>query len=389
MATRELIALRSERPALFVGIVGFLIAIGGAWLGAEQFYRSYLLSYLFWFAMALGALPLVMLHHLVGGRWGFVARRILEASTRTLPLMALLFVPVLFGIHHLYEWANIDVVAKDVILQHKSSYLNVTFFIARAAGYFLIWIFLQWVLNRWSAEQDRTKDPGRMARLMRRFQKLSGPGLIIYALTITFAATDWIMSLEPQWFSTVYGLMFMIGQILAALAFSIAVLGTIADEPPFASYLRPETLQDLGNLMFAFLMVWAYLSFSQFLIIWSGNLPEEIPWYVRRSSGGWQWMAMFLAGFHFAIPFVLLLARRNKRRKYVLASIAVAVVVMRFADLMWLVVPAHEPSIRIHWQDVVTLAAIGGLWFSTFARQLRLRPVLPLNDPEFSLKESS
>jgi hypothetical protein len=382
------VILRWERPALLSGIAGVLISIVGAWLELEQFYRSYLLSYTFWFAIALGSLPLVMLHHLVGGRWGFVSRRILEASTRTLPLMALLFVPVLLGIHHLYEWSHADVVAQDAILKHKSSYLNVTFFVIRAVGYFLIWTLLQWVLNRWSSEQDRTSEPGKMAALMRRFQLLSGPGIIVYALTISFASTDWLMSLEPHWFSTIYGLMFMIGQMLTALAFAIAMLGVIAQKPPIAGRLKPETLHDLGNLLFALLMVWAYLSFSQFLIIWSGNLPEEIPWYLRRSEGGWQWMAAFLAVFHFAIPFVLLLARRNKRRKNTLAIIAVSVVLMRFVDLTWLIVPAHEPSVHIHWLDIVTFISIGGLWLAAFARQLRLRPVLPLNDPEFGLEES-
>ena len=382
------IMLRWERPALVAGIAGLLISVLGAWLDLEQFYRSYLLSYTFWFAIALGSLPLVMLHHLVGGRWGFVSRRILEAATRTLPLMALLFVPVLLGIHHLYEWSHADVVAQDAILKHKSSYLNVTFFVIRAVGYFLIWSLLQWVLNRWSSEQDQTREPGKMAALMRRFQMLSGPGIIVYALTISFASTDWIMSLEPHWFSTIYGLMFMIGQMLTALAFAIAVLATIAQKPPIAGRLKPETLHDLGNLLFALLMVWAYLSFSQFLIIWSGNLPEEIPWYVRRSAGGWQWMAAFLAVFHFAIPFVLLMLRRNKRRKNTLAVIAISVVLMRFVDLTWLIVPAHETSVHIHWLDILTFISIGGLWLAAFARQLRTRPVLPLNDPEFGLEEA-
>ena len=383
------IALTWERPALLAGIAGLLLSFAGAWLDAGQFYRSYLLSYTFWFAIALGSLPLVMLHHLVGGRWGFVSRRVLEAATRTIPLTALLFVPVLLGIHNLYEWAHADVVALDALLQHKSVYLNVPFFIARALGYFLIWTMLQWILNRWSAAQDRNNEPDKAAGLMRRFQLLSGPGLILYALTISFAATDWIMSLEPHWFSTVYGLMFMIAQMLTALAFAIAVLRAIADKPPITEHLRPETLHDLGNLLFAFLMVWAYLSFSQYLIIWSGNLPEEIPWYVRRSSGGWQWMAAFLAVFHFAIPFVLLLARRNKRRKHVLATIAAGILLMRFVDLIWLIVPAHEPTLHIHWLDFLTFISIGSLWLAGFARQLRLRPILPLKDPEFRLEETA
>jgi len=368
-----------ERPAIIIGAIGILVSFVGAATSTDQFFRSWLLSYLFWFAIALGALPLVMLHHLVGGKWGFATRRILESVTRTLPQMTILFLPVLLGIHSLYEWSHEEVVAQDIILQHKSPYLNSTFFVARAAGYFALWLILGYLLNRWSAEQDSTGDPS----IVKRFQHLSGPGLIIYALTITFAATDWVMSLEPHWFSTIYGMMFMVGQTLTTLAFVIAILALLADTPPLSNFLKPEILNDLGNLLFAFIMLWAYLSFSQYIIIWSGNLPEEIPWYLRRSHGGWQWIAVALALFHFAIPFFLLLVRGYKRRRQVISAIAVAVVVMRLVDLMWLVVPAHEPAFHVHWLDLATLAGIGGLWVAGFSRQLRKRSLLPLGDPEF------
>jgi len=375
---------RVERPALIVGAVGILLSLFGAAIARDQFFRSWLLSYLFWFAIALGALPLVMLHHLVGGKWGFATRRILESVTRTLPLMTILFVPVIFGIHSLYEWSHDDAVAQDIILQHKSPYLNTPFFIARAAFYFAAWLLMGWFLNRWSKQQDSTRD-GSFAK---RFQRLSAPGLIIYALTITFASTDWVMSLEPHWFSTIYGMMFMVGQALTTLAFVIAVLALLADTPPISDFLEPEIFNDLGNLLFAFIMLWAYLSFSQYLIIWSGNLPEEIPWYLRRSRGGWQWIAVALALFHFAIPFFLLLIRRNKRRRQVISGIAIAVVVMRLVDLMWLVVPAHEPTVHVHWLDLATLAGIGGLWVAGFSKQLRKQSLLPLGDPEFQQEAS-
>jgi hypothetical protein len=368
-----------ERPALIIGALGILVSLVGATVARDQFFRSWLLSYLFWFAIALGALPLVMLHHLVGGKWGFATRRILESVTRTLPLMTILFLPVIFGIHSLYEWSHEDTVAQDIILQHKSPYLNETFFIARAAVYFAAWLLMGWLLNRWSAREDTTRD-GSMGK---RFQRLSGPGLIVYALTITFASTDWVMSLEPHWFSTIYGMMFMVGQTLTTLAFVIAVLALLADTPPMSKFLKPEVFNDLGNLLFAFIMLWAYLSFSQYLIIWSGNLPEEIPWYLRRSRGGWQWIAVALALFHFAIPFFLLLIRRNKRKREVISGIAVAVVVMRLVDLVWLVVPAHEPSVHVHWLDFATLAGIGGLWVAGFSKELRKQSLLPLGDPEF------
>jgi len=370
---------RLERPAWIAAIAGIVFSLVGAWFAAGQFFRSYLLAYLFWFAIALGALPLVMIHHLVGGRWGFVTRRILESATRTLPLMAVLFVPILLGIHHLYEWSHPDAAAHDSVLAHKSPYLNTPFFIARTVFYFAVWLIFAWILNRWSDRQDATGDPS----LIRRFQLLSGPGVVLYALTITFASIDWVMSLEPHWFSTIYGLIFMVGQVLSTLAFGIVILALIADAPPMPKFLRPETLQDLGNLLFACVMLWAYLSFSQYLIIWSGNLPEDIPWYVRRSVGGWQWVAAVLALFHFAIPFLLLLVRRNKQKRKVVAAIAAAVILMRSVDLAWLIMPSYEAAVRIHWLDLATLAGVGGLWVAVFCRQLRKQPLLPLQDPEF------
>jgi hypothetical protein len=369
---------------MIVGILGLAASGLGAVIARDQFFRSWMLSSLFWLAIALGALPLLMLHHLVGGKWGFAIRRILEAASRMLPLMAVLFIPILFGIHSLYEWSHADIVAGDEILKHKSSYLNVPFFTGRAAFYFLVWIVFGWLLNRWSAEQDRT---GQLS-ILPRLQKLSGAGLVVYALTITFASTDWVMSLEPHWFSTIYGMMFMVGQVLTTLAFAVAILALLAETPPLSEYLTAETLNDLGNLLFAFIMLWAYLSFSQYLIIWSGNLPEEIPWYLRRSSGGWQWIAIALALFHFAVPFFLLLVRRNKRKLKIVASIALAVVAMRLLDLMWLVIPAHEASVHVHWLDVVALAGIGGLFLAGFSRQLRQRPLVPQGDPEFQVERS-
>ena len=310
---------RYERPALIVGIVGIAASAIGAVVVTDQFFRSWMLSSLFWLAIALGALPLLMIHHLVGGKWGFAIRRILEAASRMLPLMAILFIPILFGIHRLYEWSHADVVAGDAVLKHKSSYLNVPFFASRAAFYFLVWIWFGWLLNRWSMEQDRT---GHIS-ILHRLQKLSGAGLVVYALTITFASTDWVMSLEPHWFSTIYGMMFMVGQVLTTLAFAVAILALLAETPPVSRFLTAETLNDLGNLLFAFIMLWAYLSFSQYLIIWSGNLPEEIPWYLRRSTGGWQWIAIALALFHFAVPFVLLLSGQIKRDRASLLRVVI------------------------------------------------------------------
>jgi hypothetical protein len=345
----------------------------------EQFFRSYLIAYLFWFGVAAGCLPLLMLHHLVGGTWGFVIRRILEAGTRTLPLMLLLFVPILLGTHSLYEWSHPEVVAQDEVLQAKQAYLNVPFFLVRAGIYFAVWLLFAFFLNRWSAEQDATGNP----LLMRRFQRFSALGILAYSLTITFASIDWGMSLEPHWFSTIYGMLFIVGQALAALAFIIPVFVAVSEKPPLSTYVKLDVFQDLGNLLLAFVMLWAYMSFSQYLIIWAANLPEEIPWYVSRGANGWQWVAAFLAAFHFAVPFLLLLTRTNKRKKAILAWIATTVLIMRWADIYWLVAPAFLPAVRVHILDVLLFAVIGVIWLYAFRGQLYKRALLPLHDPNF------
>jgi len=350
----------------------------------EQLFRSYLIAYLFWLGIALGCLPVLMLHHLVGGTWGFVIRRILEAGTRTLPLMLLLFLPLLLGIHSLYEWSHPEVVAQDSILQAKRAYLNVPFFVIRAAVYFAAWLLFSYFLNRWSVEQDETGDP----QLTRRFQLLSAPGIVVYSLAITFASIDWAMSLEPHWFSTIYGMLFIVGQSLAALAFVIPVAAWLSESPPVSHFLKADVFQDLGNLLLTFVMLWAYVSFSQYLIIWSGNLPEEIPWYLHRGSYGWQWVAAFLALFHFIVPFLLLLSRGSKRRKTFLAVIAASVLLMRWVDLYWLIAPSFLRNVRIHWLDVLLFFAIGILWAYAFFGQLNKRTYLPQRDPSFVLEKA-
>jgi hypothetical protein len=305
-------------------------------------------------------------------------RRLLESAAGTLPVVALLFVPLLFGLHDLYVWARPDEVAGSELLQHKSLYLNVPFFSIRTAIYFAVWIGLAYVLNTWSLEQDRTAD----LSLSRRLQMLSGPGLVLYGLTVTFGSIDWVMSLEPEWFSTIYGVTFMVGQALSAFAFVILVALLLADHHPLADVASPSLFQDLGNLLLAFVMLWAYMAFSQFLIIWTGNLPEEIPWYLHRMGGGWQWIGPLLFLFYFGVPFLLLLSRGTKRSRRMLFAVAAAIVLMRLVDLFWLVAPAFRPSeLRVHWMDLAAPIGVGGIWLWAFVRQLKGRPLLPLNDP--------
>jgi len=272
---------RIQSRSLIAGAAVLSICVVAAVFDKSQFLRSYLVGYLFWLSIAVGSVALLMLHHLAGGNWGFVIRRILESAARTIPVMALLFVPLLLGLSVLYVWARPHAAIAGESLQPNRAYLNIPFFLARTALYFAVWIALAGLLNRWSRAQDQTGE----LNLARRFQVLSGPGIIVYALTVTFASIDWVMSLEPLWYSTIYGVIFIVGQGLSTLAFAIIMLSLLAQHEPLAEVVKPEHFHDLGNLMFAFLMLWAYTSFSQLLIIWSANLPEEIPWYVRRLNG--------------------------------------------------------------------------------------------------------
>jgi hypothetical protein len=363
-----------RKRAFIVGLVAVVICIAGVFLNPQQFFRSYLVAYVYWLGFPLGSLAFLMLHHLVGGRWGFVIQRLLEAAVRTFPLLAILFLPLLAGMRWIYPWAA----AAEPIAPEKQAYLNSTFFGTRAAIYFAIWIACGYALTRWSREQDRG-DVSRVGRL----QSLSGPGLALYALTVTFSAIDWIMSLEPEWYSTIYGMMFMVSHGLAALAFAIIAARLLAEDETLARAAVPDRFHDLGNLLLALVMFWAYLAFSQFLIIFAENLREEIPWYVRRTAGGWRVFALILIVFHFALPFLLLLSRVTKRRASILALVAMLVLAMHWLDLLWLIAPAFHPDgFYVHWLDVAALVAMGGVWVAAFLTYLRDCALLP-NDPRF------
>ncbi len=362
----------------FVLIAGVLYLVGALPMPVRQLFLSYLVGYCFWLSVALGCLVILMLQHLTGGAWGIVLRRVLESGTRTLAILALLFLPFFGGLFALYEWTDPAIVQHNATLQHKAIYLNVPFFIARAVGYFVLWLVLTYLLNRWSKEQDEGY-PGES----RRFRLLSAPGLVIYGFTVTFASIDWIMSLEPHWYSTIYPVLFATGQVLTGLAFAIAVLILLATQPPLDAVVSRRHLRDLGSLLLAFVMFWAYMSISQFLLIWIGNLPEEIPWYLRRVRGGWQVLAILLIVCHFALPFLLLLSRSIKENARRLALVAIFLLVMRFLDLFWWIEPAYpHPHEYGFWLlDIASVAAVGGLFVWWFVRQLRRRPLLPVCDP--------
>jgi hypothetical protein len=309
-----------------------------------------------------------------------VIRRVLESAMRTLPWLAAGFLPIALGVRALYVWASPAQAAAEG-LDFRTEYLNIPFFVARAVFYFAVWLVMARLLDRWSLEQDR----GAALGWLKRLRRLSGPGLVIYSVTITFAAFDWLMSLNPEWFSTIFGLLIIAGQALSAVAFAILVAALLSTRAPMASVFRPRHFHDLGKLMLAFVMVWAYLSFSQLLIIWSGNLPQEIPFYLPRLWSSWRWIGVLLIVLHFALPFALLLSRDLKRRAWWLAALAGLVIVMRVTDLFWLVAPEfRRQGLTIDWFDPVTVVGLCGVWLALFIRELKARPMLPLRDPHLA-----
>ena len=369
-----------QRRLLIGGAVGAALSLVGLFVDARQFFQSYLMAYMLWLGVTLGCLALGMVHQLSGGAWGVVIRRPIGAASRALPVMTVLFLPIALGMTYLYPWTNADLVAHDEVLQHKRLYLNPPFFLVRAAIYFLVWNAISYFLNRWSLEQDQTANP----RLARRMQMISGGGLLAYGLTITFASFDWLMSLEPHWFSTIYGVLIIGGQGLSALAFLIIALVWLTRRAPLDRIVAPAHFHDLGNLLLAFVMLWAYFSFSQYLIIWSGNLPAEIGWYLHRLQTGWRGVGLILILFHFAAPFAVLLSRRVKREPELLLKVAVGILLVRLIDLFWLIAPEfHDHGVSVSWLDIVLPLTLGAIWLACFIWQLRGRAILPVHDPQF------
>ena len=360
--------------ALIVGAIALVACVIGAVQNPTEFLRSYLLAFLFWSGVGIGCLSLLVIQHLTGGRWGLLIRRLLEAGSRTLPFVALAFLPILLGVSRLYHWADPSAVREDAILKHKSLYLNPGFFAARAVFYFLIWGVVGYFLTLWSYRRDSGPDQ----RLERRLRGLSGGGIVLSGLAITFSSIDWAMSLDPHWFSTIYGIVFMVGQTLSAFTLVILVVFALSDEEPFRRFISKETVHDLGKLLFAFVMLWAYIHLSQFLIIWHANIPEEIPWYLRRIQGGWKYLAWVIVAVHFVVPYLALLPRSTKRNLPRLATVAAILFAARWLDLYWLVAPSLDrPRLSLHWMDLAAAVALGGLWLWLFARQLAGRPLVP------------
>ena len=369
---------RSLGVGLLFGVASLILALIPA--TRSQFFRSYLLGFMFWLGISLGSMAFLMIQHLTGGKWGMVIRRPLEAAMRVLPLMLILFIPLAAaGIPYLYDvWLHPNPADQHLVMM-RHSYLTPGGYAGRAVIYFAIWLGLAFILDRWSREQDNPP----VQNLARRFRRICAPGIILYAFTITFAAIDWVMSLDPHWFSTIFGFIIIAGECLSAMCFMVVVERILVRYQPMSAWLKPKEVHDHGKLMLTFILLWAYFSFSQLLIIWAGNLPMEIRFFTRRLYMGWQIVGLALVLFHFAIPFLMLLSRPFKRNPRSLVWLAVWLLFMRFVDLFWYIEPNFHHVASFEWgylMDLLVPIAIGGLWLATFFYNLRSRPLLPIYD---------
>jgi hypothetical protein len=370
---------RMKRPGLAVGAAAAVLAVLGAVLNVRLFLHAYLTAYWFWLAIALGCLGVLMLQNLTGGLWGALIRRPLEAGARTLPLLAVLFLPVLIGMFVLYPWTQPGGLGSPALPAFKQVYLSVPFFIVRAIIYFAVWLYLARRLTAWSLQRDTQPDPS----LTRRMLGLSAVGLVVFGLTTTFAAFDWLMSLEPSWSSSIFGAMISMEAMLTGFAFAILLLARWAREEPFVSVVSRDAFNNLGSLLLAFLMLWAYLAFSQLILMYAGNLIDEVFWYVQRIQGGWVLVAAFIGLFGFILPFAFLILRGVKRDRRLLAWVCVDLIVAHYVHLYWIVQPAFpgdSPLVIVY--NVILAVAIGGLWLALFARTLSRSPLIASNDPQ-------
>jgi hypothetical protein len=368
---------RVQTPALAVGVISVAIAAFGWFSNAPAFYKAWLPAFLFWFMIAAGALGVLMLQYVTGGEWGVLIRRPLGAAARTIPLFLLFGIPVALGLQHIYVWANHEVVAHDPLLQKKELWLNPTAWIVRALVYFALWSLWAWRVRLLSLDFAKTRSP--YTELSRR--KWAASGLLMIVLTLTFASIDWVMSLEPKWYSSMFGISFTVGAGLSAFAFVTFFLTLLSGTRAMTNILRPQHFRDLGNLMLAFTMLWAYTNFSQFLLIWYGNIKEETPYYLKRMHGAWGWMAAVLVLFHFFLPFFMLLMRDIKDRPKTIAIVTLILLAMRFVDIYWLVGPAHfGEHFHFSWITLFAFLGIGGLWLWAFIAQLKGQTIIPIHE---------
>ncbi len=392
---------RLQTAALGIGGIGVIACFAGMYLQPEQALRGWLLGFILWAGIGFGGLGILLLQYLTGGAWGVVIRRIAEACSRTIPILAILFVPILLGVYKLYDWANIYLAnlaapadaPVDKVIAWRGWFMDPNFWVARTVIYFVIFGALAYLLNKWSRQQDTAETPEKAAEFLGIATRVSGPGIIVFVMTVTFASVDWTMTLEPHWFSTIWGFLFVAGWALSCFSFSVAMMAYLSTRAPMDEVLGKRHFHDIGKLMLALVMVWAYFNFSQYLIIWSGNLTEETPFYLVRSKGTWGAIGLFLIFFHFAFPFLILLMQDFKRKAKWLAALAVFIIFMRLVDMYYIIGPSPmvgeanlhllEVPFRLSVWDVVSPIAIGGIWLWWFIRELKRRPIVPFNDPFF------
>ena len=373
---------RIRQRALFAGVIGVVICVIGIVKAPERFYPSYLLAFMFVLGLSLGSLGLLMLQHLTGGKWGLIIRRPLESATRVLAVVAVLFVPIFFGMKYLYAaWLTAPRLGEGALSEFQRSYLTPNGFRVRAILYFVVWGILAFLFNRWSREQDANPED---TAVRRRFKMMAGPGIILYVFVMSFAAIDWVMSLSPHWASTIYGFLFVAGQLISSMSLMIAIVVLLARTGPLSGVLQPRHIHDMSKLLLAFLMLWAYFDFSQLLIIWSGNQPEEISFYYSRLHSQWGVVAVIVVVFHFFVPFFLLLSRDLKRNPKVLPAVAIWLILMRLVDLFWMIRPEFTRRALPNIWDLAAALALGGLWFFFFTGNLKQAPVLPVGDPNLA-----
>lgn len=371
-----------QKKALITGLLFTLAGLGIALATGdmEQYYQSYLIGFVFCFGISACSWGLCMLHHLIGGRWGFIVQRVLEAAMSAFPVLLILFIPVLLGMHDLYHWTHEDVVAKDQILQHKQSYLNVSFFIVRVVIYFAIWIIASSLLIKWSNQQDSSGDPS----LTDKIRNVSGPGMVVFALSVTFAMFDWVMSTDPHWFSTLYGVMMIVNAGGATMAFLIMMMTYMRNYEPFSKLANADRFHDWGKLLLAFTLLWFYMMLSQFLIIWAANLPEENPWYIHRVNHGWEIVTVGLVLGRFILSFFLLLSIPRKRNPIRLVKVAIFILIMHWVDMYWHIAPNfHGEAVHFNILDLVVPVGLFGLWLFFVLKRLKSRPLIPQRDPRF------
>ncbi|MGH8023389.1 MAG: hypothetical protein ACRED1_07395 [Limisphaerales bacterium] len=367
---------RLRGAGLLFGILGLVFCCVGYVFDRRPFYVSYLFAFTFWISLSLGCFYLGMIHYLTGGKWGFPARRIVEAGYMTLPLMMVLVVPIFFGLRELYPWARPSLLLTDKILRHRAAYENPTLFIARSAVFLGFWVLVSWLLRRWSLQQDSRGHPAPTIKM----RKLSGPCVMAVPLSASFAFVDWAMTVEPDWYSTIFPVIQLAGQLLMATAFVIVLLAWFRNDAPFCEFgMKP--FHDLGSLLLAFVLFWSYVAFSQILLIYSANLPHEISWYLHRIANDWVWLLGLIALFHFFLPFIVLLFRGVKLRIPILAVVALFVFAIHSVETFWVVAPAFYSSFEVHWTDFAAWFGVGGFWVALFAGNLSRHPLLALNDP--------